>query len=64
VQELVALSEQLGVGVIESVPNHMNFPTTHPGYQGVQWNERSRMKALGRATWCWWSIATCRGSAP
>ena len=49
VQELVALSEQLGVGVIESVPNHMNFPTTHPGYQGVQWNERKQNEALGRA---------------
>ncbi len=49
VQELVALAEALGVGVLESVPNFMNFPTTHPCYQGVQWNERRQNEALARA---------------
>src|SRR5262245_26599023 len=49
VAELVALAEQLGIGVIESVPNHMNFPTTHPCYLGVQWNERRQNEALARA---------------
>ena len=49
VQELVALAEQLGIGVIESVPNHMNFPTTHPCYLGVQWNERRQNQALAAA---------------
>jgi len=49
VQELVAFAEQLGVGVIESVPNHVNFPTTHPCYLGVQWNERRQNEALARA---------------
>ncbi len=49
VQELVALAEHWGVGVIESVPNHMNFPTTHPCYLGVQWNERRQNEALARA---------------
>jgi acetolactate synthase-1/2/3 large subunit len=49
VQELVAFTEQLGIGVIESVPNHVNFPTTHPCYLGVQWNERRQNEALARA---------------
>ncbi len=49
VQELVAFAEQLGVGVVESVPNHVNFPTTHPCYLGVQWNERRQNEALARA---------------
>ena len=49
VQELVALAEEIGVGVLESVPNYMNFPTTHPCYQGVQWNERRQNEALAQA---------------
>jgi acetolactate synthase-1/2/3 large subunit len=49
VQELVALAEAVGIGVIESVPNHVNFPTTHPCYLGVQWNERRQNEALARA---------------
>jgi acetolactate synthase-1/2/3 large subunit len=39
----------MGVGVIESVPNHVNFPTTHPCYLGVQWNERRQNQALAAA---------------
>lgn len=49
VRELVTLAEDFGVGVLESVPNYMNFPTTHPCYQGVQWNERRQNDALARA---------------
>jgi len=49
VQELVALAEHLGAGVIESVPNYMNFPTDHPCYLGVQWNERRQNAALAQA---------------
>jgi acetolactate synthase-1/2/3 large subunit len=49
VDELVGLAEQLGIGVIESVPNHVNFPTTHPCYLGVQWNERRQNAALAQA---------------
>jgi acetolactate synthase I/II/III large subunit len=49
VQELLSLAERLGVGVLESVPNHVNFPTTHPCYLGVQWNERRQNEALARA---------------
>ena len=45
----MALAEALGIGVLESVPNYMNFPTTHPCYQGVQWNERRQSEALARA---------------
>ena len=45
----MALAEALGVGVLESVPNYMNFPTTHACYQGVQWNERRQNEALARA---------------
>ncbi len=49
VAELVGLATDLGVAVIESVPNYMNFPTTHPCYQGVQWNERLQNETLARA---------------
>jgi len=49
VSELVALAETFGAGVLESVPNYMNFPTRHPCYQGVQWNERRQNEALARA---------------
>ena len=49
VRELVGLAEALGVGVVESVPNYMNFPTLHPCYQGVQWNERRQNEALACA---------------
>ena len=49
VGELVELAEEMAVGVIESVPSYMNFPTTHPSYQGVQWNERRQNEALARA---------------
>jgi len=49
VQELISFAEHLGVGVIESVPNHVNFPTTHPCYLGVQWNERRQSEPLARA---------------
>jgi len=49
VQELISFAEHLGVGVIESVPNHVNFPTTHSCYLGVQWNERRQNEALASA---------------
>ena len=49
VDELVELADELAVGVVESVPSYMNFPTTHPCYQGVQWNERVQNEALARA---------------
>src|SRR4051812_46979701 len=49
VAELVALADQMGAGVIESVPNYMNFPSSHPCYLGVQWNERRQNAALAQA---------------
>lgn len=39
VAELVALCEKAGIGVLESVPNAMNFPHSHPLYLGNQWNQ-------------------------
>jgi acetolactate synthase-1/2/3 large subunit len=49
VVELSALATELGIGVIESVPNYMNFPATHGSYLGVQWNERRQNAALAQA---------------
>jgi acetolactate synthase-1/2/3 large subunit len=49
VRELLGLAEALGIAVLESVPNYMNFPSTHPCHQGVQWNERRQNEALARA---------------
>jgi acetolactate synthase-1/2/3 large subunit len=49
VLELIALAEQLGVGVLESVPSYVNFPTTHASFLGVQWNERRQNEALAQA---------------
>jgi len=49
VDALVALCQEFGIGVVESVPSYMNFPTTHDCYQGVQWNERRQNDALAQA---------------
>ena len=49
VAQLVALCSEFGIGVAESVPSYMNFPTTHVCYQGVQWNERRQNDALAQA---------------
>ncbi|MBT2733791.1 thiamine pyrophosphate-requiring protein [Bacillus sp. ISL-7] len=38
VGELIRLSEQLAIPVIESIPHHMNFPTNHPMHCGSYWN--------------------------
>ncbi len=49
VPELVRLCESLGIGVLESVPNAMNFPHDHALYQGNQWNEPHQNEALAAA---------------
>lgn len=49
VGELVKLCERLGVGVLESVPNYVNFPHDNPLYQGNQWNEPRQNAALADA---------------
>src|SRR5262245_40860005 len=37
---LVRVCRRLGVGVLESAPGHLNFPTDEPMYQGNQWNQQ------------------------
>lgn len=49
VDELKKLSEHWAIGVLESVPNYMNFPTTNPMYQGNQWNDPVQNDALAAA---------------
>lgn len=46
---LVALCERIGVGVLESVPNYMNFPFSHPLHQGISWSEQRQNDALAEA---------------
>ncbi|HEX8446733.1 MAG TPA: thiamine pyrophosphate-requiring protein [Sphingomonas sp.] len=49
VAPLVALCERLGIGVLESVPNAVNFPQSHPLYRGNQWNQPVQNAALAEA---------------
>jgi acetolactate synthase I/II/III large subunit len=49
VAELTRLCERLGVGVLESVPNYVNFPATDPHFLGSQWNEKRQNPALAEA---------------
>ena len=49
VPELVRLCERLGMAVLDSVPNTVNFPVTHPLYQGNQWNQPRQNPALAAA---------------
>jgi acetolactate synthase-1/2/3 large subunit len=49
VRALVQLCERLGVGVLESVPNYVNFPHSSELYQGNQWNEPRQNAALAEA---------------
>lgn len=49
VGELVRLCDRLGVGVLESVPNYVNFPADHPLYLGNQWNQPHQNPALADA---------------
>jgi acetolactate synthase-1/2/3 large subunit len=49
VAELVKLAKRLGVGVLESVPSYMNFPSDHPLYVGNQGNEPVQNSALAEA---------------
>jgi acetolactate synthase-1/2/3 large subunit len=49
VAPLVNLARRLGVGVLESVPSYMNFPSDHPLYVGNQGNEPVQNPALAEA---------------
>lgn len=49
VAPLVAFAERFGIGVLESVPVALNFPTTHPLYQGNQWNQPRQNPSLASA---------------
>jgi len=49
VAELIGLCAEVGIGVLESVPSYVNFPTDNDCYQGVQWNERRQNEALAAA---------------
>jgi acetolactate synthase-1/2/3 large subunit len=49
VASIARLCRRLGVGVLESVPSHMNFPASDPLYCGAQWNEPTQNAALGEA---------------
>lgn len=49
VEELTRLCRRLGVGVIESVPNAVNFPQNDPLYLGNYWNHPVQQEALAAA---------------
>ncbi len=49
VEELVRLAHLVGVGVLDSVPSCLNFPTDDALYQGGQWNDKRQNTALAEA---------------
>jgi acetolactate synthase-1/2/3 large subunit len=49
VEQLVQLCHRLGIGVLESVPNYMNFPHRDELYQGNQWNQPWQNPILAEA---------------
>jgi acetolactate synthase I/II/III large subunit len=49
VAELTRLCHRLGMGVLESVPNSVNFSPDDPLHQGYQWNEKRQNPALAEA---------------
>jgi acetolactate synthase-1/2/3 large subunit len=49
VHELISLCERHGVGVLESAPSYMNFPSDHPMYQGNYGNEQRQNPVLNEA---------------
>src|SRR5690606_38030172 len=49
VHELVKLCDALSVGVIESGPSVLNFPSTNPHHEGSQWTTAAQHPALAEA---------------
>ncbi|HEY0479908.1 MAG TPA: thiamine pyrophosphate-requiring protein [Kofleriaceae bacterium] len=46
---LVRVCRRLGIGILESVPGHVNVPSDEPLHQGSQWNEQRRNPVLAEA---------------
>ncbi len=53
VAPLVALCERLGIGVLDSVPNAMNFPASSLLTAATNGTSRCRMRRSLRRTSCW-----------
>ena len=49
VTELVRFCGRLGVGVLESAPNYVNYPSSDQLYQGSHWNHPFQNRALAEA---------------
>jgi acetolactate synthase-1/2/3 large subunit len=49
VDALLRLCRRVGVGVLESVPNYVNYPHDDPLYQGNHWNHPFQNEALAEA---------------
>lgn len=49
VAPLTTLCQRVGIGVLESVPNYLNYPHHDPLYQGNQWNHPEQNSALASA---------------
>jgi acetolactate synthase I/II/III large subunit len=47
--ELARFCRRLGVGVLESAPNYVNYPHSDELYQGNQWNHPFQNRALAEA---------------
>src|SRR5262249_19607039 len=49
VAALVSLADLLAIPVLESVPNHVNFPASHPLHCGYQWTTSRQNPLLAQA---------------
>ena len=49
VEELIRFCNRLGVGVLESVPNYVNYPHNDELYQGNHWNHPFQNETLAAA---------------
>jgi len=49
VGELMKLCRRLAIGVLESVPSHVNYPATDPLHRGSQWSEPVQNPVLAEA---------------
>ncbi len=49
VPELVRFCDRLGVGLLESAPNYVNYPHNDPLYQGSHWSHPFQNRALAEA---------------